>query len=93
MLNKELEKPVESHEQQGASHVFMFFCGTLIVLAAFQSGSMVSLSYDLPQSVWAEQVVSAAETWHGWMQAIGLAGITEVVSNWVEALHGLKIAN
>ncbi len=82
-----------NQERGRASYLFAFFIGTLIMLVAFQSSALVSLSYDLPQSNWAEQAVAVTEAWHGWMQAIGVAGITESISGWIKAAHDLTISN
>ena len=91
-MSNDLLNSAANIERGRASYVFAFFIGILIILAAFQSSALVSLSYDLPQSNWAERAVAVTETWHGWMQAIGVAGITEVVSAWIEKAHDLTIS-
>lgn len=67
------------------------FLATFAALAIFRSGDLVSTSYDLPPGETSEAVVAAAETWHGWMEAIGAAPLGEAVVETVGAFASGEI--
>ena len=69
----------------------LYFCAVLFALALFQSSSLVTLSYDLEPGPTSEKIIVACETWHGWMQTIGTAGITEYLTDQVSTLHETTI--
>ncbi|TFF27465.1 hypothetical protein E3C22_03125 [Jiella endophytica] len=54
-------------------------------LALFRSGDLVSVTYDLPPGESSEAVVSVAETWDGWMRALGTAELGEAIVETVGA--------
>ncbi|MBO0902429.1 hypothetical protein [Jiella sonneratiae] len=54
-------------------------------LAVFRSGDLVSTTYDLPPGAASETVIAAAETWNGWMEDLGTAGLGEEVVETVGA--------
>lgn len=64
----------------------------LLALCLFQSSALLTLSYDLPPSPTTERVVMVVETWHQWMQDLGAAEITNKMSEQLEVLHELPIA-
>lgn len=57
----------------------LVFLAAFAGLAIFRSGDLVSTTYDLPTGETSESVIAAAETWHGWMEAIGTARAGEAV--------------
>lgn len=63
----------------------VIFLTALAGLALFRSGDLVSVTYDLPPGEGSEAVVSVAETWDGWMQALGTAGLGEAIVETVGA--------
>ncbi|MEE9315445.1 MAG: hypothetical protein V3V02_12430 [Rhizobiaceae bacterium] len=73
--------------------VTMIFVLALLALAIFQSNALLSLTYDFPPSFWSETLVAMAEQWHGWMQMIGTAGVTEAIAEWLESAHGQVVIN
>ncbi|MCE7028202.1 hypothetical protein [Jiella avicenniae] len=46
----------------------------------------MSTTYDLPPGETSEAVIALAETWHGWMEAIGTAQAGDAVVETVGAL-------
>ncbi|EFL87990.1 hypothetical protein [Ahrensia sp. R2A130] len=75
-----------------ATRCLAIFLFGLLTLATFQSSAIVTTTYDLPESEMNERVVLLAETWHGWMQELGLAGITEAISEQLEEWREQTIA-
>ena len=75
------------HDRHSVRKVLVLFVLGLFVLAAFQSGSIVSATYDLQPGPWSEQMVMTAEAWHGWMQQLGLSAVTEWITEQVAAMH------
>ncbi|MEN0039939.1 MAG: hypothetical protein AAF764_01250 [Pseudomonadota bacterium] len=69
------------------------FLAGLLALVVFQSSAMVTTSYDLPENAMSERIVMAAETWHGWMEAMGTAGVTEAISDTLEEWHEVPITD
>ncbi|WP_157747771.1 hypothetical protein [Cohaesibacter sp. ES.047] len=60
---------------------------TTLLLAAFQSGGLVSWTYDLPPSPLAEEIISAAQSWHQLMQEIGATNVGEHVGDFILSLQ------
>ena len=63
----------------------------LLVLAMLQSAALVTSTYDLPSNNWTIPLIQAAETWHGWMETTGFAGLTETIAEEVEVLHSMPV--
>ncbi len=64
------------------------FLVAFLALAVFRSGNLVSYAYDLPPGPMKEAVARGAETWDGWMEAAGAAGLTRAVVDAVDrAVH------
>ncbi len=93
MTSYNLTSNGEVHEKGLAMRTCLTFVAALILLAVFQSGSLLSLSYDLPQGLWSEKWVGLAEQWHELMQLIGTAEISQEISDWLETAHEKTIAN
>ncbi|MEL6735807.1 MAG: hypothetical protein AAFO98_08000 [Pseudomonadota bacterium] len=67
--------------------VFAGFVFGLVLGAAFQSQSLVTLSYDLEPGPMADRLVLFAETWHALMQQLGLPTIPETISEHLETFR------
>lgn len=65
------------------------FLTGLVVLAVFQSSALVTASYDLPPGALSEFLISLAEGWHGLMDKIGAAGVTQWFGEQTEELRPL----
>ena len=65
----------------------IIFVTALAFMAMFLSDSLRTWAYDLPENALTEQLVAAAERWHGWMEDIGAAAASAAVSSEVQALH------
>ena len=63
-----------------------------VIMAAFLSPSLQSYAYDLPVNAVTETIVSAVDTWHGWMEATGMAGLAQAVTDFVAELHDKRFA-
>lgn len=74
-----------------AQKVLIVLLGSLLLMVLFLSSALVTLTYDLPPGGMSETIISAAETWHGWMTSTGFAGVTERVGEWVVAAHDAPI--
>lgn len=81
----------ERHQSRLIRPVLLLFLATLLVLAMFQSSALLTLAYDLDPSPLNEQVTMIAEGWHGWMQTIGTASVTEQIGEAVTEMHNLAI--
>jgi hypothetical protein len=63
------------------------FLVALALMAVFLSASLQSYVYDLRESPVTEPLVAAVEQWHGWMEAIGAAGLSDAIAAEVGRLH------
>ena len=71
-----------------AAATWLIMVFALAVLAAFRSDKLVGLAWDLPPSPLSERIVTAAETWNGWMARIGIDEATRAALEAVAALRG-----
>ncbi len=71
----------------------LLFVLAMVVLGLFQSSALLSLSYDLTPNSQTEIVVRLAEQWHHWMQALGTAGVTDLISEAIEIAYDKTIVN
>lgn len=79
------------HIKNLPTQLMMAFVFSGLTLCLFQSSSIVTLSYDLPPGSLTELLVSAAEHWHVLMEKLGTAGLTEMVTSFVEDMHDQAI--
>ncbi|WP_316863171.1 hypothetical protein [uncultured Cohaesibacter sp.] len=64
------KKTDQTMQHVRASLVIFLFAA--VVLAAFESGGLLSWSYDLPINAGTEQLVSVIEKWSFWMDELGI---------------------
>ncbi len=87
-MSKEWTNTIEgAHQSRLVIVVFALMVITLVVLAMFQSSALVTWSYDLPISPLSVVISSSAERWHGLMEHIGVAALSQSVSDMVLSLH------
>lgn len=87
-MSKEWTTTIEGdHHSRLAIAVFALMIFTLVALAMFQSSALVTWSYDLPISSLSAIISSSAESWHAWMEHIGVASFSQSVSDTVLRLH------
>lgn len=67
----------------------MILLVTGLFLMLFQSQSILSWTYDLPETALSQNMIMAFETWHQWMEELGFAEISRVISDHVIALVDL----
>lgn len=66
---------------------------SLLLMAMFLSASLQSAAYDLPPNATSEAIVTMVDTWHGWMEAIGAAAVSEAVVSLVSAAHEARFGD
>lgn len=66
------------------------FALATLIMAAFLSSGLQSYVYDLPVNDVTETVVAVVDTWHGWMEAVGMAGLAHAIADCVAALHDAR---
>lgn len=66
--------------------IFAIAC---VILLVFNSASLRSAVRDLPADRVTDWLVLGADTWHGWMEAIGAADVAVLLRRPFEALHEL----
>lgn len=71
--------------------VLLLLLFSAIVLAAFQSSSLLTAAYDLPDGALTEWVISRAENWHNWMQIMRLNDVSERLGELTETMHQMLI--
>jgi hypothetical protein len=69
----------------GAAAIAM--AASLLLMAMFLSASLQSAAYDMPPNPTSEAIVTMVDTWHGWMETIGAAAVSEAVVSLVSAAH------
>jgi len=77
----------EAHDSGLWVKGFMLFCMSITILAALQSAALVTWSYDLPISPYSEIAALWAEWWHLKMQQLGIASLSEWISEVIANLH------
>ena len=66
--------------------IFMLAAALLLV---FNSASLRSAVRDLPANMVTDRLVLSADVWHGWMEAVGAAGVAPELRRPFEALREL----
>ena len=75
------------HEPALVLKVLAVLITTLLILAVFQSTSLLTLSYDLSPGELNDRVIASCEIWHEWMTLAGAAGLTQSITEQIALLH------
>lgn len=70
--------------------VLASFLLTMIVLAFFNSGSLLTWTYDLKPESLSDALSGVVEAWDAAMERLGTAGITQSLREWFQDSAGLS---
>lgn len=65
------------------TQTLLIFLGSTVLLALFNSASLVTWAYDLDPGPLNDQILQAAEGWHMIMENLGLVTVTEMIRDHV----------